>query len=405
MDKRLKGAGTGRGQSPIGWRQELRKLAGGIAFLSSWLALPAVADLPAESTTGPDTVVKLSTPYPASWAVVHNFSFAALIDSSFGLVDVDTGHFKGMLSAGQFATLAYSPKRQKFYVGETVHSRGNRGTREDLVAVYDFATLKLVKDIVIPTKRANSVVLKASTGITADDRFLVVYNMDGSMSLTVIDLDTEAVVGEIATPGCSLVYPDSRGGLFQLCGDGKLMHIRLDASGGVAARTPSEVFNDIDADPLSEKASLVGKTWYFLTYKGEVQPIDVAGQTPSIGKRWWLASDAERKANWRPAGWHGTAGQGGTLFVAMTPNGYDGSHKDPALEVWTFDVSKRQRTSRISLKTPGLAIAATNRDTPELLVLNVEGGLDVYNSGNGDYLRTLHDLGSAPMMVHAVGGQ
>jgi methylamine dehydrogenase heavy chain len=376
-------------------------LAAGMGLL---LALPARGELAAEPTTGPDTVVRLQAPYPASWAMVHNFSFAALIDSSFGLVDTDTGHFKGMISAGQFATLQWSEKRRKFYVGETIHSRGNRGTREDLIAVYDFENLKLVKDIVIPTKRANSVVLKASTGITADDRFLVVYNMDGSMSLTVIDLDSESVAGEIPTPGCSLVYPDRRGGIFQLCGDGRLAHLQLDRKGGVAKRTTSEVFNHIDEDPLSEKASLIGDTWYFFTYQGEVQPINIGANTPTIKARWWLTSDAERKGNWRPAGWHGNAGHAnGTLYVAMTPNGYNGSHKDPALEVWVYEAAKAKRTMRIKLESPALSIAVANGRRAHLLVLNAAGGLDVYDTGSGKHLRTIHDLGSAPMMVHAVG--
>jgi len=368
------------------------------------LTVPVRAELPAEPTTGPETVVRLPTPYPQSWAMVHNFSFVALIDSSFGLVDTSTGHFKGIISAGQFATLQWSQKRQKFYVGETIHSRGNRGTREDLIAVYDFENLKLVKDIVIPTKRANSVVLKASTAITADDRFLIVYNFDGSMSLTVIDLDTESVVDEIPTAGCALAYPDTRGGIFQLCGDGKLAHLQLDSRGGLKKRTTSEMFNDIDTDPLSEKASLIGQTWYFTTYLGEVQPIDVSGKTPAIKRRWWLTDEAERKDNWRPAGWHGTAGDAsGALYVAMTPNGYNGSHKDPALEVWVYDPSKARRIKTIKLETPGLSIGVANGNQADLLVLNVAGGLDVYDTRNGKLSRTLYDIGSAPMQVHAVG--
>lgn len=409
---------SGRDRIEIRWRTDGQNNGSGHLMTSRlrgvrWLLTASVltlatfsgrAELPEEPTTGPETVLRLQAPYPASWAMVHNFSFAALIDSSFGLVDTSTGHFKGMISAGQFATLQWSEKRQKFYVGETIHSRGNRGTREDLVAVYDFANLKLVKDIVIPTKRANSVVLKSSTAITADGRFLIVYNMDGSMSLTVIDLDTEAVVGDIPTPGCALVYPDSRGGVFQLCGDGKLAHLQLDAQGGLKKRTTSAIFNDIDADPISEKASLIGQTWYFTTYLGEVQPIDVGGKTPAIKRRWWLADEAERKGNWRPAGWHGTAGHAdGSLFVAMTPNGYNGSHKDPALEVWVYDADKGQRTKKIKLETPGLSIGVANGEQADLLVVNVAGGLDVYDTNSGQLSRTLYDLGSAPMQVHAVG--
>ena len=83
----------------------------------------------------------LSTPYPTTYAMVHDMAFGSLIDSSFSLVDTETRRFKGMLSAGQFATLNHSLGRGEFYVGETIHSRGTRGKRQDLVAIYDFAHL------------------------------------------------------------------------------------------------------------------------------------------------------------------------------------------------------------------------------------------------------------------------
>jgi methylamine dehydrogenase heavy chain len=365
----------------------------------------AAAELPAEPVS-PDQSVKLATPYPASYVIAHDFSFGAIIDSAFALVDIETGAFKGMLSAGQFATLSYSSKRQKFYVGETVHSRGNRGTREDLVAVYDFAHLQLQKDIVLQPKRSNSVNLKNSTAVTADDRFLLVFNMSPATSVTVIDLDTESIVSDFDTPGCSLVYPDLHGDFFMLCGNGSLLAVDLDDKGQVVGTTVSPVFNVIDKDPLSEKASLVGDSWYFVTFAGEVQPIKVSGNKPEIMPRWWSTSAAERTANWRPAGWHGTAGSGhadGLLWVAMTPKGYPGSHKDPATEVWLFDTTKQARLARLPLKTPAISIGVTGSAEPRLVVANVESALDVYDGRTGKHVNTIRDLGESPYQVYSVG--
>ena len=372
-----------------------------------FLPQAALAELPAEPVSA-DMVEKLAVPYPPTYVMVHDFSFGALIDSSYSLVDIETGVFKGMLSAGQFTTLTLSPARQRFYVGETVHSRGNRGTREDLIAVYDFANLKLQKDIVLPTKRANSVSLKNSTAITSDDRFLVVYNMNPAASVTVVDLDAESVVADFDTPGCSLVYPDLKGGFFMLCGNGTLLDVDLGEAEGKpgqpVARTMSAAFNEIDKDPLSEKASLIGDTWYFITYAGHVQPLRVSGDQPEIMARWWLASESERTTNWRPAGWHGTAGHSeGLLWVAMTPNGYVGSHKDPAPEVWVFDVKKQSRIARIALKTAGISIAVTDTANPRLVVANVESSVDVYDARSGAHLNTIHELGESPLQVYSVG--
>ncbi len=365
------------------------------------VVLTAHAELPAEPIPN---VLKLQTPYPPGYALVHDFAFSGLIDSKFGLVDTRTRHYKGMMSAGQFATINFSTTRQKYYVGETIHSRGVRGKRQDIIAVYDFENLALVNEIDLPPKRMNVVINESSVIITSDDQFLLVFNMNPATSVSVIDLDQEAVVGEIPLPGCSLMYGDKARGFFSLCGNGGLVHVRLDESGREAARSSSAVFNDIDADPLSEKAAFIDGVWYLVTYKGEVQPIDVREDQPVIGERWWLSTEAERLANWRPAGWHGKAGNGegdaARLWVGMTPDGYDGSHKDPAPEVWLFDVSKSKVVNRIKLRVPALSIDVNEAN--DLLVVNIEGGLDIYAGLSGEYRHTIHALGDTPYMVHAV---
>lgn len=373
-----------------------------VAAASLCLCTGAVqAELPAEPIPN---VVKLTTPYPAGYALVHDFAFAGLIDSKFALVDTQNQTYKGMMSAGQFATINFSKKRQKFYVGETIHTRGVRGQRQDIVTVYDFENLDVVKEIDIPPKRMNVVINEASVVMTADEQFLLVFNMNPGTSITVINLDSEVVVGEIPMPGCTLMYPDTQRGFFSLCGNGGLVHLTLDDQGAEASRWSSEVFNDIDADPLSEKAAYIDGVWYLVTYQGEVQPIDVTGDRPSIEERWWLASATDRAANWRPAGWHGKAGNNtdgkAKLWVAMTPDGYNGSHKDPATEVWLMDVSARSMLKRITLEVPALSIDVNQAN--DLLVVNIEGNLDVYDGLTGAYRHNIRALGDTPYMVHAV---
>ena len=359
------------------------------------------AELPAEPIPN---VLKLATPYPDGYAMVHDFKFSGLIDSKFALVDTRTQRFKGMISAGQFATINHSVKRQKFYVGETIHTRGVRGDRQDIIAIYDFENLDLVNEIDIPPKRMNVVINESSVVMTADEKFLLVFNMDPGTSVTVIDLDAEEVVSEIPMPGCTLMYPDTERGFVSLCGNGGLVHVTLEDDGSEADRWASEPFNDIDADPLSEKAAYIDGVWYFVTYGGEVQPVDVSGDRPQVGERWWLTTEDERAANWRPAGWHGKAGNAtdgkAKLWVGMTPDGYEGSHKDPAPEVWLVDVEKRTIEQRIKLQTMALSIDV-NKDNA-LLVVNIEAGLDVYDGITGEYQHTIRALGDTPYMVHAV---
>ena len=370
-----------------------------LMLLLTW-PIAAAADLGPEPIPN---VVTLAVPYPSTYAMVHDFAFGSLIDSSFSLVDTQTRRFKGMLSAGQFATLNHSVERGELYVGETIHSRGVRGERQDLVAIYDFANLALQAEIELPPRRANTVINLGNAALTADQRFLLIWNQNPGTSVSVVDLDARVVAGEIPTPGCSLVYPDQKNGFVMLCGHGGLLAVTLDEAGGEASRWSSEAFNDIDNDPLSEKAAKVAGVWHFVSYQGAVQPIDVTGDTPRLLDRWWLTSAEERAANWRPAGWHWTAGHdAGWLWVGMTPNGYPGSHKDPAPEVWLFDTNTGERAGRFALRVPALSIAASKHDNPTLLAVNIEGQLDIYDGTGGDWLRTIGALGETPYMVHAV---
>ncbi len=370
----------------------------GLLLLLAWPM--AAADLQPEPVPN---VLKLAVPYPQTYAMVHDFAFGSLIDSSFSLVDIETRRFKGMLSAGQFATIDYSLSRNEFYVGETIYSRGVRGQRQDLVAIYDFANLALQAEIELPPRRANTVTNRGNTALTSDERFLLIWNQNPGTSVAVIDLEQRALVGEIATPGCALVYPDEARGFMMLCGDGKLLAVRLDEAGGEAGRWTSDLFNDIDNDPLSEKAVKIAGVWHFVSFAGAVQPVDVSGDRPRFLDTWWLADDTERANNWRPAGWHWTAGNdAGHLWVGMTPNGYVGSHKDPAPEAWLFDANTGKRSARFALRVPALTFDATKGRQPKLLAVNIEGELDVYNGLDGTWLHTIGALGETPFLVHAI---
>jgi methylamine dehydrogenase heavy chain len=364
------------------------------------LAASTSAELGPEPLFG---VTKVATPYGAHWAVVHDFAFSNLIDSKFSLIDADSQAFLGMLSAGQFATLDMSAARNELYVGETYYSHGSRGTRADLVTVYDMATLGVVAEIEIPTKRANTVVNKSNASLTADGRFLVVFNMNPAMSVSVVDLDKRQFVGEIPTPGCAGVYATVDRGFFMLCGDGSLLAVTLDENGAQKSSAHSKAFMDIDKDPLTEKSSRIGSNWYFPSFAGRVQVIAAGQEVARVTDTWWLTTEQERKDGWRPAAWHWTAGHpDGRLFVGMMPKGYVGSHKDPAAEVWVFDVASHKRIARIALNTAGIAIEVTADASPRLLVANVEGAVDVYDANAGTYMHTVYGLGETPYMIHRI---
>jgi methylamine dehydrogenase heavy chain len=395
--------GTGLNDGMKNLNRCLKYCAGGVS-LSTLLLSAFSAQLSAETFPDPlpaEPIMvseSLNTPYPPSYAVVHDFAFGSLMDSAFSLVDTHTGRFKGMMSAGNFATFDVSVNRQEMYVGETYYSRGSRGERSDLITVYDMKNLERLAEIELPPKRAAIVVNKGATGITESGKFMLVFNLTPATSVSVIDLDSRKVVNEIESPGCSLVYPTVKDDFFMLCGDGAALFVSLDGSGQVKKQSKSKPFIDIDNDPLSEKSSKIGDTWFFVSFHGNLQTISAKGEPLDT---WSLLSNKERSKGWRPAGWHWTASHpDGRLWVGMTPDGYEGSHKDPASEVWLFDTRKKTRLSRMKLNELAIAIDVSLEEEPRLLVVNAAGALDVYNAQTGKYQNSVMDLGASPYQVH-----
>ena len=91
----------------------------------------------------------------------------------------------------------------------------------------------------------------------------------------------------------------------------------------------------------------------------------------------------------------------GRFYVLMHPDGYEGSHKDPGVEVWVFDVDTGTRVDRIALELPAITFGLTTDDDPLLLTTNINLEVDVYDVGSGDYLRTLSGTGAqTPFLIH-----
>ena len=126
------------------------------------------------------------------------------------LFDADSGEMLGMVNGGEgVAPLRphVSRARREVYVVETVYSRGHRGERTDLVTIYDAVTLAVAGEVLIPPRRADNGNGAAIAALLDGDRFLVVLNQNPGTSVSVVDREARAFVGEIATPGCALVLP------------------------------------------------------------------------------------------------------------------------------------------------------------------------------------------------------
>jgi methylamine dehydrogenase heavy chain len=366
-----------------------------------------ICSAPAFAEIQPETigvVQRLPATYPAHWIIAQDASFFHMNDGKFIVLDADSddpsARYKGMFN-GSFIGQFYQAKtRPEMYVAETFHSRGNRGERTDVLTIYDKRTLAPIGEVVIPSKRASEMPLHYNLQLVDNESIALIYNFTPATSVSVVDLAARDFVAEIPIPGCSLVYPMSGRSFASLCADGSILSVTLDDNGQQASSVRSEKFFDVNADPLIEKAAIINGVGYFPTFQGDVYPIDFRGSTAVIGESWSLV-DGE-KNGWRPGGLQLTASDSkGRLYILMHKDSYDGSHKDPGIEVWVFDTDARRRIDRIKLRHPAISIEVTRDDDPLLVTTNINMEVDVYNAGDGEHLRTIGNFGQeTPLLLH-----
>lgn len=344
--------------------------------------------------------------YPKEWLFLHDANFFSIIDGKIVLLDLTdtTNPYKGMIGAGQMATMLQATESPELYVSETFYSRRTRGERTDTITIYDAGTLAYKDEIVLPGgKRGQFVTQKHSFQFTDGERMGLVFNFTPAASVTVVDLPKRKVLNEIPLPGCSLIYPTGERGFSSLCANGTMMTFKLDAQGKVAESSSTEAFNTIDEDPLFMKTAEIDGLTYFVSFKGRVQAVDLRGEKAKPVDSWSLVSGADLEENWRPGGWQVLSGHAGKkLYVLMQKDGHEGSHKNGGTEVWVFDTAKKKRLQRIELATHGISIEVTQGKKPYLAVVNANWELDVYDLKSAKVLQTIGDrVGETPFAMHA----
>ncbi|MDE2347751.1 MAG: amine dehydrogenase [Gammaproteobacteria bacterium] len=352
--------------------------------------------------------------YPDGWVFLDYASERIEIRDVGG----DDGAVEGQVQARDSTTLLVPHGRAEFYTADTVWSRYTRGTRTDYITVYDKRTLDPIGEIVLPgAKRALITAMQGMFEFTDRQRLGLVFNFTPASSVTVVDLIARKVLGTIDIPGCSLIYPSGDLGFSTLCSSGTILSLKLDAQGRVAARRESARFNHLGRDPLFTSSALIGGVRYFATMQGNAQPIDMHAEFAKVLPAWSLLSPSERAAGWRPSGWQVVASDGKKdLYVLMQAQAHEGTQKDPAQEVWVYDVAAKARIRRLHLVRPGGSIALTHGSKPLLVVQSyaprpgaddpynqTEGRIDVYDPASGTLIRSLNTPGfRTRMSIQAV---
>ncbi|MEM7097457.1 MAG: amine dehydrogenase large subunit [Pseudomonadota bacterium] len=360
-----------------------------VAMLPFGAAAEFKADVPGATETLPAV-------YPDHWVMASDLSsLSTMLEGRVIVVDPlapDTGgQFKGMMTASFIAAFQTSAARGEHYVIESFHSRGGRGgTRQDFVSVYDPSTLTVKDEIEIPSGRITGMPKTLSTAMIGDDRFIGVYNFTPSQTVSIVDLEAKTFVGEVPIAGCSFLLPSGDYSFSSICSDGSFLTTTLDDSGAATSTQRSPVVFDANDDPVFEGPGITDDAAYFLTFSGQILPVDTSGEIPDFGEKYWLSDESER--NWLPGGANPIATDAdGMGYVLMNPEGGEGTHKDGGAQVWVVDLAKGNVQSKIDLQTWGVSLGTSGKGDSRLLyVTNAELGIDVYRIPQGEFVHTLN---------------
>jgi methylamine dehydrogenase heavy chain len=376
----------------LSWWDLSRLLAGSALALAAGGAhaqpqTPRPPPLPAE--TSDVAVLPPATPHRV---------FVTGASAGASIIDAEDDHLRtiGVVPIEREGIMALSRDAQRIVVAEHFYSRGNRGTREDVLAVYDGHTLNLLHEIVIPGRLL--VVPRPNLFELSDDgRLAYVYDMIPASQVHVVDLQENKLVSSVDLPGCALAMPYGPRSFASICGDGTIGTTEVPLS-GAAAVTFTKPFFDANSDPLFE-ASVVDKTTgeaWFMSYSGKIFPAKL-GSKAVIGKPWSVsaagglaaAGTGVQELAWRPGG----AGQMlalhralKRLYVLMHTGNY-WTHKAPGTEVWVLDAARQTLIRRIPLERPAQGIAVSQDANPLLYVMGEEDEFAVLDATTGEKLR------------------
>src|SRR5882672_10978674 len=119
------------------------------------LSMPSIRPLsPSTRNAWPSGMLKklmslTQTQCGPAWVWVNDINFFSMPDGQAFLVDGDSGRMLGMLSTGSSFNSVILPKSgDVIYSPESYFSRGTRGTRTDVVTLYDTKRLQPLGEIV-----------------------------------------------------------------------------------------------------------------------------------------------------------------------------------------------------------------------------------------------------------------
>jgi methylamine dehydrogenase heavy chain len=320
---------------------------------------------------------------------------------SIVIYDGDKGKIEGQVPVGHDGAIALAPDNSRIYVSETMWTHGNRGTRLDLLSVYDSKTLNLVKEIELPGRALVGMKMR-DLDVNASGSRAYVYSMRPAASIVWVNLANQSLGGTVEIPGCAMAFAWGEDGVSSLCGDGSMAIVSAPA-GASATVTHSKPFFDAANDPIFDNSLIdhASNTAVFLTYTGLIYKATL-GAEPVIDKPWSIQESAGFKRAgtgvaelaWRPGGvmpiaWHKDSER---IYVLMHGGDY-WSHNSSATEIWVLNLKTHALLMRYPIGAkPGVAvksIVVSQKAKPLIYLLTEDDGDIILDADTGEELRKI----------------
>jgi methylamine dehydrogenase heavy chain len=335
----------------------------------SFVSLLASAAL-AQDEIQPETVGNVAIPRGTEMVFSVDLALNHVVDGRVYALNSKDLKLLGIIGIGSLGMVHVPQGTSDIYVATSHLSRTTRGTRSDFVEIYSGEDLTFKEEIPISNNRAQALNYRSLIWTSSDLKYLFIQNATPATSVTVVDMLAKTQVADIPNPGCYGIFPASKTPtrFATTCGDGTFGTINVTADGSAEMKASEPIF-DADKDALFSGAYRWGENWVFTSYGGNIYVIDVEGDTAKLVDKIAVSEGVE--GNWRPGGYQPITVRNdtGMAYLLMHSNGTEGSHKNPAEEIWAVDLKTKKVVGRAA-SAPGIALSASQGDAPALFVID-----------------------------------
>ncbi|MGQ3670919.1 amine dehydrogenase large subunit [Xanthobacter sp. TB0136] len=311
------------------------------------------------------TVEERIPPGPNLFVVDQNWAGASNI-SVFGVKDLD---MRGIVSVGLITQYTLSPDRKTIYTASSYAKRITYGPQEAVLQEFDVETLTEKREIIISDKMAMVAPQNNALVLSADGQYIFIQNATPATSVSVVDLKAGKQIAEVPTPGCWSIHPALKGVRFTtMCGDGTFQSFTIQPDGTFSKPEKSAKIFDADKDALFTISQRRGEDLLFISFSGKLYSIsDASGPARLVESFSITEGQVEEGETWAPGGFQVIAynAPNDVLFVTMHPDAKNGSHKNPAHEIWPVHVASKKVLYRSPVE--GVKSIAVTQDKAPIL--------------------------------------